>query len=550
MGSTTEDDGFDETGHQEAASSAKEKGPKSLFKKLLDLILALGLRIFLDDRGVAWGWGKVNGHYQPISLRSDEFAAFCQSAYFAEYDDAISDGVIKKAATFLKHTASERHPLHNRFAWLDGELWIDLGTDTGTAVVVTRDGWGAACPIIPVFRRFTHQRPLPLPEPDGNVKEILSFLPLKSREEQLLVLVWLCSLPLEHIQRPLLLLYGSAGSGKSTFSEIIRDTVDPSCTATLSFPQVRTELIQVMDHNALPVFDNIDRLAKWASPELCRAITGGGFSRRSLFSDDADSIYRFRRSAILNGINLPANAPDVLDRSLVLRFDRLTSQERALIGGREDLIRRFREAQPSIFGGILNVLSAAMKIRPTIKLEKLQRMDEWELWGCAIAQSLGIPQKKFLECYHANISRHHEELVGTDPVCLTAMQMMSSRLEWEGSPSKLYSELAAIAKSEGHDKESSWPKAPNALTRRLNELKESLAAAGIAVSQPRTKSQRTVVLRRLESESSRKMPSSPSSKRRSSNPGGDDDGNNGRPSVRTGKKPSPTTHRKHGRTSA
>jgi hypothetical protein len=424
MGSTTEDDSFEQIGHQEAASSSKEKGSKSLFKRLLNLILAIGLMIFKDDRGSVWGWAKFSGHYQPINLRSDEFAALCQKAYFAEYDDAISDGVIKRAASFLKHTGTDRYPLHNRFAYVDGALWFDLGTETGEAIVLTQDGWGAASPTIPVFRRFTHQKPLPDPRPDGNVREILSFLPLKNPEEQLLVLVWVCSLPLEHIQRPLLLLYGSAGSGKSTCSEIIRDTVDPSSTSTMSFPQTRSDLIQILDHHALPVFDNIERLAKWASPELCRAVTGGGFTKRTLFSDDGDTIYRFRRSAILNGINLPASAPDVLDRSLILRLDRLTAEERALLGGREELMRRFEDARPRIFGGVLNVLSAAMKIRPTVKLERLQRMDEWELWGCAIAQALGKPKEKFLKAFQENISRHHEELVGTDPVCLAVMHLM------------------------------------------------------------------------------------------------------------------------------
>ncbi len=516
------------TTNNSAASESEVKARKSLFRKLLDLVLALGLRIFLDDRGVAWGWAKLNGHYETLNLRSDEFGGFCQSAYFSEYDDALSDGVIKKVASFLKHRASEKHTLHNRFAYLDGKLWIDTGAD-GNAIVVTQDGWGKASCIVPVFRRFNHQKSFPVPQPDGRVKEIFDFLPVKNPDEQLLILVWICSLPLEHIQRPLLLLYGSAGSGKSTCSEIIRDIVDPSTTPTMSLPQNRADLIQILDHHALPVFDNIERLAGWASPEICRAVTGGGFSRRTLFSDNDDSIFRFRRSAILNGINLPANAPDVLDRSIIIRLDRLTAHERALYGGREELIRSFQEARPRIFGGILNALSSAMRIRPTVKLEQLHRMDEWQLWGCAIAQSLGIDQEAFLFSYQANISRQHEELVASDPVCLAVVQFMLSRMEWQGSPSKLYSELSVLAKTEGHNRDATWPKAPNGLTRRLNELKTNLSAVGIRISQPRTKAQRTIILNRSESDSLGETPSSSSSEPASSHEGnideyGDNDG--------------------------
>jgi hypothetical protein len=543
MGSTTECESFDGTGREETASSSKEKGSKSLFKRLLNLILALGLKIFLDDRGAAWGWARLNARYQPISLRSDEFAALCQTAYFAEYDDAISDGVINKVAVFLKHTATQRYPLHNRFAHRADELWVDLGTDTGEVVVITGDGWARVCPMAPVFRRFSHQKTLPLPDRSGSFHDMVNYLPMTRFDDQALVLVWICSLFLEHIQRPPLLLYGPQGSGKSTCSEIIRQIVDPSCTPTLSLPQNRAELIQILDHHALPVFDNIERLPRWASPEICRAVTGGGFSKRTLYSDDSDSIFRFRRPIILNGINLPANAPDLLDRSVIVKLDRLSDEERGAAGGRSELTAQFRAARPRLFGGILNVLSDAMRIRPSVKLEKLHRMDEFTLWGCAIAKALGVGQQTFLDSYHANISRHHEELVAQDPVCLAAIQFMSSRLSWQGAPSKLYSELATIAKAEGYDKEASWPKAPNALTRRMNELRESLAAVGVAVSQPRTKSQRSVILTCVKSDWLSEISSSSSSEPIGAQSKGaaDDDNDDGAPvsAVHTS---SPATH--------
>ncbi len=138
-------------------------------------------------------------------------------------------------------------------------------------------------------------------------------------------------------------------------------------------------------------------------------------------------------------------------------------------------------------------------------------MDEFTLWGCAIAKALGVGRQTFLDSYHTNISRRHEELAAQDPVCLAVMQLMSSRLSWQGAPSKLYSELAAIAKAEGYDKEASWPKAANALTRRMNELRESLVAAGVVVNQPRTKSQRSVILTCVKSDWPPEISSSSSS---------------------------------------
>ncbi len=93
----------------------------------------------------------------------------------------------------------------------------------------------------------------------------------------------------------------------------------------------------------------------------------------------------------------------------------------------------------------------------------------------------------------------------------------------------MYSELAAIAKAEGYDKEASWPKAPNALTRRMNELRESLAAVGVVVNQPRTTSQRSVILTCVKSDWPPKISSSSSSEPTSGQSQGaaDDDSDDG-----------------------
>ena len=56
---------------------------------------------------------------------------------------------------------------------------------------------------------------------------------------------------------------------------------------------------------------------------LCRGITGGAFSKRELYSDDADIILSFLRPIIITGINIPTHAPDLLDRLLLIELERI-----------------------------------------------------------------------------------------------------------------------------------------------------------------------------------------------------------------------------------
>ncbi len=120
--------------------------------------------------------------------------------------------------------------------------------------------------------------------------------------------------------------------------------------------------------------DNLHRLPQWASDDLCRAITGGGFAKRVLYTDDDDFLYDFNRAVILNGISIPGSSPDLLDRSILIELSRLPEDRRR---DREALMSEFEAARPRILGAICSVLSDAMARIGSIKLDRLPRMADW-----------------------------------------------------------------------------------------------------------------------------------------------------------------------------
>ena len=66
----------------------------------------------------------------------------------------------------------------------------------------------------------------------------------------------------------------------------------------------------------------------WISDQLCRAVTGSGFTKRELYSDDNDIIYNFRRCLGFNGINLAATKADLLDRGIIMALERIPESKR------------------------------------------------------------------------------------------------------------------------------------------------------------------------------------------------------------------------------
>ena len=102
------------------------------------------------------------------------------------------------------------------------------------------------------------------------------------------------------IPKPILMLYGEQGSAKTTNQELKKMLVDPSSIRTLTFPRDINELVQKLSHNYIAYFDNMSNIPEWISDQLCRAVTGSGFSKRELYTDDDDIIYNFKRCIGLN----------------------------------------------------------------------------------------------------------------------------------------------------------------------------------------------------------------------------------------------------------
>ena len=91
-------------------------------------------------------------------------------------------------------------------------------------------------------------------------------------------------------------------------------------------------------------------------------------------------------------------------------------------------------------------------------------------------------------------------------LCLLAQapiqQFMKERVSWGGAPSELLGELNIIAEQIQLDTRSKyWPKSPNWLTRRINEVRPNLMATGISVDGGKG-TERRIILTKSENMSS------------------------------------------------
>lgn len=488
---------------EEQENAAGEPGKKeSQADRLVKLVISNGVELFHDDLKEGFARVPVGNHWEVWRCRSRDFRGWMAGRFYQSEGKALGSEALSAALNVIEARArfeGQEHRLHNRVALREGTIWYDLADRDWRAVRVTSEGWEivAAPPIL--FRRYSHQRPQPEPVRGGDLRDLLRFVNLRDQSQELLLLVYVVCCFVPEVPHPIPVLHGPQGAAKTTLFRMVRRLVDPSAVEVLSFPRDPAELVQQLSHHWAPYYDNVTEMPSWISDALCRAVTGEGFSKRELYSDDEDVVYQFRRCVGLNGVNVAARKPDLLDRSLLFALEPIAPVSRR---PEETIWREFEAARPGLLGAIFDVLAKAMALRPSVQLPGLPRMADFALWGCAVARALGHSERDFLAAYEGNTEARNEEALQANPVAAMVVEMMEAQSEWEGTPSELLADLEKLAEEHRvNTKAREWPRAAHSLSRRLNEVRPNLAAVGIAVTTRRDGRHRVVTIRKAPADS-------------------------------------------------
>lgn len=338
---------------------------------------------------------------------------------------------------------------------------------------VTANKWEIIPASFPLYRRFTHMQPQVEPVADGDPKKVLEFLTIE-KESCLLFLVYLISLFIPRIAHPVLAVFGDQGSAKSFLCTCINRLVDPTLTERIIQPKNERDLIQTLRQKYVTVLDNLSKIDNRVSDLFCQVCTGGSISLRQLYTDEGENIAQFRHVVILNSVSLAIVNADLMDRSIILKQQRINPKDRK---PEEELWDEFEKARPEILGGIFDTIAKAMGIYPTLRLEHLPRLADFAKWGYAIAEALGESGDQFLEDFNQNIKRQNESVVEQNVLCQTVLRLMADQPNYLKSVADVHAKLKNIAGDDHRDE--TFPKLPHNLRKKLDILKPTLLEHGI-----------------------------------------------------------------------
>ena len=462
-------------------ATKKDEDEKETQAEIL-INIASTMELFKTPTGECYATTDAEQCSRTFKIKSNDFKLWLTKEFYdlkgrPPAADSIAQalGVLESKALF----EGEEKRLYLRVAKFNDSIFFDLANKKGQIIEIAHEGYRLANNPPNIFRRTANMSEQV--KPTGNsegIKLLCKHIRNKTRDDLILMLVAVIASFIPDIAHPVVIISGEKGAAKTTTMRMLRKVIDPAGRDLVGMPKAERDLAIILSNNYMPSFDNIDSISANQSDVLCMVSTGGGISQRKLYTDSDEVFLEFKHCVFMNGINVGAKRPDLLDRSIIIELDRIAEEERE-----EELAlwETFSDDLPVIMGGIFSILSKAMRIHPTINLDRLPRMADFARWGYSIAEAMeGYDGEDFLRAYYKNIDYSNECTINEDPTAATIVVFMRNQSSWQGYISNLYRKLQEVAASECIDiKAYRWPKAAHILTRRLKEVRSNLEKVGI-----------------------------------------------------------------------
>lgn len=221
------------------------------------------------------------------------------------------------------------------------------------------------------------------------------------------------------------------------------------------------------------VIDNVSNIPEWLSDALCKAVTGDGWVRRTLYTDGDVSVLSFRRVIVLTSIDAGSLRGDLGERLVLVDLEPIQPHQRRT---ERDLEAAYRSAQPKILGALLDLLSGVLARLNSTNLPVLPRMADFARVLAAVDAVLGT---RALDGYTDQATRIADEVIEADPVGEAVLAYMQDRTEWSGAAGEL------LDATRPEDAGRAWPQHARGMGARLKRLAPALAQRGVKVTPPR-----------------------------------------------------------------
>lgn len=479
------------------------EGGRDAASRLLGLVEEDGTELWRDAEGNPYATFPRGEALVHCRVPSHAFNRYLAAAFYRSTGRGLSDQARETATGTLAAKAvheGEVHPVALRTGWSNGKAYLALHDESGAVVEIDAGGWRvigcAESPIRVVPGGST--RALPTPVPGGSIEDLWTLANFEEGDRPL-VLAWAVGFFLRVGTFSILAVGGEQGSGKSSASRVLLDLLDPNSSGLRRLPKDQGSWMACLSAAQALGFDNLSGLSHATSDELCRVVSGIGFSARRLYTDCEETVVRARLPVLLNGIEDIVDRPDLKDRTMQVSCKRLDEGRRRTETALE---AEFESLKPRLLGALLDRVARAIRRFDEVKSPdvRLQDFARWAIAACEPGEEE--------TALRAALERNRADLVAltaeSDPFVQALLAWIADRSEWTGTATELLEDLGRRP----DDRE--WPKDGRAVGNRLKRLAPELRRLGVEAEQlPRSGHSRRWRLTKLGTASSPTSSSSP-----------------------------------------
>jgi len=457
--------------------------------KLLEFAQKNIQKVFVSssDSSQFYGLVEIDEHKESINLNSYQAISWLRVQYHDAtgkfhgnemYENVIS--LIKDQASFSKD--KEVTPISKRIFSDNKSIYVDLTTPDWKLVKITED---ETCITqhgndTPIFSRGKSQSRMSEPNFGYTGNPLDEFCKLARMQDEPTFKEHLISMFLAHVPTPIIVIIGQEDSAKSDRSSLIKMLVDLSGSKLDEqlgqFGRNDDDLNVRFSNNYMVVFDNLSEITGAQSDSLSKAVTGASYSKRQNYSDADEIVLKFQRKIILNGISVCIEHSDLARRSIHYFTERIPEDEKLT---RSQVMEKFKEILPNLYGQIFFVLSEAMQYYDIVTdtTKTIPGMAEFAIWGECISRALGNDEGVFLTNYSTKLE-HNSDLLNENNCIISFLEHTfegQKEAEITYQNGKWFGLLESYATSEGVDKKSrNYPKSSAQLKAWVNRSKPLL----------------------------------------------------------------------------
>jgi len=428
----------------------------------------------------------INSRIYSNSLRYRVYIDTGQIPSCQVVDDAIS--IISAQTRSSGHTED----VFVRLGHKEDKVFLDLCNDRGEVVAIDSSGWNITRNPGVNFLRPKNMLPLPLPSRSGTLEDFREFVNVPDSQW---TLAKHCVIGMGNPRGPypITKIAGRFGTAKTSCTKYLQQSIDPNAVGPRCLPRNPEELVLAGKHAHIVAIDNMGFITNQMSDALCRLSTGGGYAVRKHYTNDEEYSSHVCRPCIANGIGDVFSQPDVIDRLVVLSLDPIPPTKRKPM---RELDSLFEAKHPSILGGLLDAISAAIREIPNIESTELHRMADWCLWNMAAERGMGWPEGEFMTAYTENREAASTMALENSVVAGEIRKLMDRHSDWQGTATDLLDEINNYA-DENLRRSRQWPNSAQKLSNDLSKAEPNLADIGIQVSRTRNKSRRQITITKV-----------------------------------------------------